>query len=239
MQGRTVEFPISAGFTTEQFDRPYLAARAQQLARAASDAATAAMFNPNRHQQASVANTAKQNTTIDETGDPRNLPPIEGGKKHFVFSQKVDETALRRAHAKPVQGRRVHSDGSISVTLVNKHAPRNLWVRIFRNRADFLAGRTHATNWTRRGCQLWSERPDARDTLEQVGDEIHERIYRQGRIEYMYYRTAAHFERGAFYSMRSGLSGPPRIYNADWDGDEMNRHVPLIERMAAWEACGR
>jgi hypothetical protein len=164
-----------------------------------------------------------QRAALPDPPRPKPLSLLAQG----LDTQAIASRALRDFIVKdPVQGRKVHADGSISVTRFHPRAPGNVWIRIYRTRQDWFEGRVHATNMESRGCQLWGRpRPGLRDDITVNADgSVYTREYSHDGITIKYYYTAADHDRGRWYSMRSS-SEKPKLRNCDFDGDEMNTHV--------------
>ncbi len=164
--------------------------------------------------------THEEPTTLYSMSKKRSKMPTAEQLKR-TYDRGPPELPLRfmTPRAAPVQGHRVHSDGSILVTRVHDQAPRNLWVRTYLNRADFLAGRHHTTTWERRGCQPWRERPDSRDRFETAGGGFVETTYTeaQNNILQLCYSSEENHERGRWTSMSSTpIRDVP--YNSNFDG---------------------
>jgi hypothetical protein len=255
MIGRTVSFPQQAGQTREQAAR----AASDKIAAALFDSAgkthapafTTINTESSLHARAAQlarAEAARENDYFIKCDQPANehiardealhgdtlfgMSKLQCTRGNSPPDDLSPKSRVMSPRAKPVQGVHKHSDGSVSITLIHDQAPRNLWVRVYRDRASFLSGRSYATNWERRGCQLWRPRPDLRDIVER-NEEIYTKTYSDGHITFKTYRTAEDFEQDRWYSMRQWPEPREQCYNADFDGDEIKHAHPRGRAPAA------
>jgi hypothetical protein len=231
--------PITAGFTAEEFDSAFrrqrvipiitpkrdytlteeaaMGSHGAPTSRSKKRRAKLAKMRKARQDEASLAILARCGKTprVEQLSTLETLQRTRGNTSPDDHPQP---SRLMSPRAAPIQGRRTHPDGAITDTRVHPDAPGNLWLRIYRTRADFLAGRFHATNWVRRGCMLWTKRPDLGIRVGQTG-EVHTTTCENGSVMYKSYRTTADFDEGHWYTMRSGPDPdrPRPMYNADFD----------------------